>query len=432
MVSAATAGVLLAVVFTGIVLTSRASEFRAAHDLLMPALRMGQEEVRASPTNPDLGEVAASDPEITLAAFDKNGGLIASAGPLDIEPNIQVGRTRLPDGTSAVVVAGDTGGVHVVAALPWHSREAAIERLAIMLAALWGPLVGCAALASWIASRATFRPLADLAQQAEKMSEGSLSQRLRVSGEDEFSTFAARLNRFLDRLEDSVRRQEQFVGDAAHELRTPLAVLRGSIETTLRRARSEEEYRTVLITALSEAERLSTLVETLLQSATPKTDAAPVLDLEEAAEKAHARWVDRYSEAGVELELRSYPVLVCIQPSEIGVVLDNLLSNALRVSPPGSQCLISCFPRAGGFGTVVVEDEGPGIPEGMSERVFERFTRGDEGRSRDHGGFGIGLAVCSRLIAARGGTIRAENGDAGARFVIELPSARRESRPSDG
>ena len=105
------------------------------------------------------------------------------------------------------------------------------------------------------------------------------------------------------------------------------------------------------------------------------------------------------------------------------VVLDNLLSNALRISPPDSTCRISVMKAASDRAIIAVEDEGPGLPPELGDRIFERFTRGDEGRNRMHGGFGIGLSVCRRILTSREGNIRAEPGAVGARFLIDLPTA---------
>lgn len=419
LVATATAGILLAFVFAGVVASSRANEMRAIFDILQLAMRQAVEEVNSSPRSPDLGEISGPDPALSLAAFDPSGAVISQVGRIPLQRGLRSGKQTL-DGLEVVVTSAHAGTSEVVGALPWKNHEAAIRRLAVLLAILWAPMTCCAGLATWFASRATFQPLEELAKQAEAMTEGDASSRLTLEGHDEYALFAGRLNRFLDLLESSIRRQERFVADAAHELRTPLTVIRGRIETTLRRERSEEEYRAALETALAETERLSSLVEMLLQSAAPGNEEVGELDLERAAERAHARWVDRFSQADVRLELDTEPAMATIREGEIDVVTDNLLSNALRMSPAESTCRIRVRGARLGGGVVEIEDEGPGIPPELGDRIFERFTRGDESRNRANGGFGIGLAVCRRIIVSRGGTIRAEPGAIGARFVIEV------------
>src|SRR5262249_21697894 len=159
----------------------------------------------------------------------------------------------------------------------------------------------------WVAARATFLPLERLAKEAEALSAERLSGRLSVKHSGEYRDFVLRLNRFLDRLESSVKREERFLSDAAHELRTPLTVLRGEIETALLRSRTEAEYRATLEVLGEETTRLSSLVELLLRSASPAASAPGPLDLASAAERAHARWADRFAAKGARLELRVAP-----------------------------------------------------------------------------------------------------------------------------
>lgn len=421
MVSAGTAGLLLAGVFGGILWSVRQSELRSVDQLLATALHQARQETSADPNHPDLAEIADSDPELSIVAYDPSGGLIQRIGSLPLHFQTPVGKGVLDNGAKAIVARATVDGVRLLAAIPWKSRDEYVEHLFWLLALIWAPLTAFAAGATWLASRSTFRPLGELARQAAAMSETSLSDRLSVSDGDEYAKFATQLNGFLDRLEGSVRQQERFVADAAHELRTPLAVLRGSLEASLNRPRRDEEYREVIRTSLSEVDRLSSLIEVLLRSAAPQVESPPPIDLEAAIEQAHSRWVDRFASCGVTLDLDIVPASAAIGEMEIGVLVDNLLSNALRVSGPDSLCHVSLKPLASGGSRIAIEDEGPGVPEEFCERIFERFARGDYARNRGLGGFGIGLSVCQRLVAARGGSIRVEDGDKGARFVIELP-----------
>jgi len=421
LVSAGTAGILLAGVFGGILWSVRQSELRSVDTLLATALHQARQGASSDPRHPNLAEIVNSDPELSIVAFDSSGGLIQRIGSLPLRLKTPVGKGVLDNGVKAIVAKETVGEVRLVAAIPWKSRDEYVEHLFWLLALIWAPLTAFAAGATWLASRSTFRPLGELARQAAAMSETSLSGRLSISDGDEYAKFATQLNGFLDRLEGSVRQQERFVADAAHELRTPLTVLRGSLEASLKRPRHDDEYREVIRTSLSEVDRLSSLIEVLLRSAAPLVESPPPIDLEAAIEQAHSRWVDRFAGSGVTLDLDIVPAYAAIGEMEIGVLVDNLLSNALRVSPPDSLCHVSLKPLAEGGAWVAIEDEGPGVPEEFRERIFERFARGDSARNRDLGGFGIGLSVCHRLVTARGGSIRAEGGAKGARFVIELP-----------
>jgi signal transduction histidine kinase len=304
--------------------------------------------------------------------------------------------------------------------MPWRPRERAIQRFTWLLVGLWLPVVTLIAVITWSSSRSTFEPLERLASQAEALSVQNLSSRLEIES-GEYAEFARRLNRFLDRLEMSVRREERFVSDAAHELRTPLTVMRGRLETNLLRDRTEAEYKDTLQGVLVETERLSGLVEMLLQSATLVDKAVMPLDLQEQVEKTHARWVDRFDEHNIELQLESDPCSARIRAREFEVVADNLLSNALKASPFNTTVRLK-LEHDHAVCRLHVSDEGPGVPPEARAAIFERFARLDPGRNRDSGGFGIGLAVCKRIVDERGGTIFLVDSERGAHFVVEFPS----------
>jgi two-component system sensor histidine kinase BaeS len=421
--AAAVAGLMFAVLFSAAVYEFRRAAIKAGYDLLRPVVNQGADELARNPINPDLAEVVTSNPRVTLAAFSPSGQLIAQNGQIRLRPLTDRGKLTI-GGQDAVFVGIRNGrGDVIVGAVPWRDDEWRIRRLALSLVGVWLILVGSIGFTTWTASRITFRPLAEMTHQAETFSGRELGQRLEVKGDDEFAVFAARLNRFLDRLEDSVRRQERFVADAAHELRTPLTVMRGRIETTLLRDRPEAEYRESLRTVLSEAERLSQLVEALLQSALPAESIVPAIDLEVATERVLARWLDRYVAAGVRLETHLEPTTAAIKEAEWNIVVDNLLSNALRATPAGGTCRVTLA----AVGTVVafaVEDDGPGVEPELADRIFDRFTRGESSRNREMGGFGIGLAVTRQMVEIRGGSIALGLSTlTGARFDVRLPTA---------
>jgi signal transduction histidine kinase len=196
--------------------------------------------------------------------------------------------------------------------------------------------------------------------------------------------------------------------------------MRGRLETALLKTRSPEEYRATLQELGVETERLAGLVEVLLQSATLVQGNVPGIDLQEQAERAHARWVDRFTDQGAELVLESDPAVAPLLAREFDVLVDNLLSNALKASPSGTVCLFR-LSSSNGWVRIEVVDQGPGIPPERSEEIFERFARLDEGRSRIEGGFGIGLAVCRRIAEGRGGRVYLRPTATGAHFIIELP-----------
>lgn len=397
------------------------AEIDAARDVLLTELRQAQDEIQDQPANPDLAEIAAADPNVSLALFDGAGRLKKAVGEIPLQPVLGFGKRRFGRVKAVYEGVPAPGGTLVVASR-WEARDAMVDRIDRMGLSMWLIATLCVAMVTWFATRAAFTPLERLAKEAEALSGSNLSGRLALNDHGEYASFVQTLNGFLDRIEEGVRREERFVADAAHELRTPLTILRARIETTLKRPRSEPEYRLALETTLVEAERLSRMVELLLQSNASAGSPAQPVDLEAEIERVHARWVDRFQRRGIGLELSTKSVQARILPSEFDVIVDNLLANALRASPEGTSCLLSAGP-AGSFARIGVRDQGAGILPESRESVFDRLTRMDSGRTRTEGGFGIGLAVCKRLVESREGSIFIEPTEVGALFVVELPLA---------
>lgn len=412
-------GLILAVLFVAASALYRRIELKADADSVKSTVNQAMLAAGRGEAEAEVHAVDNAEPNAALA-ISKDGTVLAENGPPDVHALQGKGRMWL-NGMEITYESVEEGSYHVVAALVWNGREEALTKFSLTLALLWFPLVGLIAGAASLASRATFKPLDELRRQADEAREGGLNARLQIDDQDEYGAFAASLNGFLDNLEALVKNEEQFVADAAHELRTPLTVMRGRVETTLLRDRSPADYRKALGVVLAEAERLSALVEALLGSATAAyAIAVPPLDLEAEVERAQARWLDRYAEAGVELKVVAQWVSARITTSEIGSILDNLLANALRASPTGSTCGIEL--RAdGGRIRLAVQDSGPGVPEELRERIFDRFVRGEESRNRATGGFGIGLSLCRRIAEGRGGTIGIVPSAHGARFEVDLP-----------
>ncbi|RYG20214.1 hypothetical protein EON82_20505 [bacterium] len=416
----AVTGLLLAVLFVVAATIYRGVEVVEEYDGLSPTVNQAMLGAKGGHVHDEVAVIGRAEPEVSLAVL-RNGILISHTGPLDVS-KVRIDGRRRVGGVEITCLTARSGPYFVVAGRPWRHREEILRRFATVLALLWPLLVGLIAGATALASRATFKPLDELRRQADEAHKGGLHGRLHLTGHDEYSDFAASLNGFLDSIETLVENEEQFVADAAHELRTPLTALRGRVETALLRERSPEEYRATLGVVLEEAERLSALVEALLGSATAVSarPAAP-LDLQAEVERAHARWLDRFTDADVVLKVTARHAKANVTPSEIGSVLDNLLGNALRASPPGTTCRIE-LKKSGDRVHLAVQDEGPGIPPELRERIFDRFVRGEESRNRATGGFGIGLSLCRRIVEGRGGQIAVVPSKKGARFEVDLPA----------
>jgi hypothetical protein len=236
------------------------------------------------------------------------------------------------------------------------------------------------------------------------------------------------MNSLLARLHSALARQRSFVADASHELRTPFAVLQGELELAAKPGRSREELAGAVAAAADEAARLSRITDDLLLLArsdedqlsarTEPTDLAVLLS--RSAEQAR----QRSAEAGVTCVVSVPPGLVAVlDPGRIRQAVDNLVDNALRFAPAGTQIEISARARGADL-SIAVTDAGPGFPADYLPYAFGRFRRADSGRARADGGAGLGLAIVQAIARAHGGTASARNREEGGAVVwLELPDA---------
>jgi signal transduction histidine kinase len=278
-------------------------------------------------------------------------------------------------------------------------------------------VLGLAAVA-WRVIGATLRPVESLRRGAEDITGTGQSGRLPVpAGEDEIHRLAVTLNGMLDRLDRGRARQREFVGDAAHELRSPLANMRAALEVA-QRLGPATDWSALADDLLIDTARLSKLVDDLLLLARSDASAAPPstvrLDLSTVVKDVAGRY------PAVRLDLAKYPVWIVGERDAIGRVVGNLLDNAFRHTRTG----VWVATRAEGPHQVVtITDDGPGIPEADRDRVFERFTRLDDARARDAGGAGLGLAIVRELVNRHRGRISLGDAGPGLRVELRFPAA---------
>ena len=231
-------------------------------------------------------------------------------------------------------------------------------------------------------------------------------------------------------VEDSFRRQRTFVADASHELKTPLALVKINAEV-MRRNPTAPENREVLEDQLSEIDRMNALLSDLLTLARLDAGGLDVeqkpFDLAVVAAEAAGRFLKRASVEGIRLEVDVPDLLpACGDPERTGQILAALLDNAVRYTPEGGTITVSGR-EADGRAEASVGDTGPGIPPEHMERIFDRFYRAEEARTRAGGGTGLGLSIARDLARAQGGDLSAENfsrdgdGPGGAVFRLRLP-----------
>jgi len=276
----------------------------------------------------------------------------------------------------------------------------------------------------WLA-RTSLRPIGQIAATARRISGSHLDERIPRSGSgDELDQLAAALNDTFARLQESLERTRGFAGDAAHELRTPLAALRSQIEVTLEKERSPEQYRETLAGLHHEVERLGASVQAMLRLARSEAGLDPsrrvAVPLAELLGDVTAFFEPVAEEHGVALRVGALPaVTLAGDPEWLHQLFANLLHNAIRYTPRGGE--VSLDAEAGDSEVQVrVRDTGPGIPEQEQARVFERFHR--VAARPDRPGTGLGLPIAREIARAHGGAIElASTPGSGATFTVRLP-----------
>ncbi|HZD02600.1 MAG TPA: ATP-binding protein [Actinomycetes bacterium] len=311
--------------------------------------------------------------------------------------------------------------VTVIAAASFASATSSIH--IVQLAVLIGVplLLALVAGTAWATVGSTLRPVGELRQGAEEITGMGGSRRLPLpAAHDEIRRLAETLNRMLDRLEQAGDRQRSFVADAAHELRSPLAGMQAQLEVALRHP-DPASWQQVAAGVLEDTLRLGRMVEDLLVLARLDDRQVPrpasVVGLGEVARQV----VGRQLEPRVELRLEvAGDVHVRADAAALDRVVQNLLDNALRHAARRVEVSVRA---EGALAVLVVADDGPGIPAADRQRVFERYARLDDARSRDAGGAGLGLAIVHEIVRAHQGEVTIDDGaGAGARLVVRLPA----------
>jgi len=281
--------------------------------------------------------------------------------------------------------------------------------------------------------RRGLEPLHDLAEQAGLISvhhwDFRPSSRSKLASE--LSPLARAIETVLARLKESFRLQRDFTNDAAHELKTSVAIVKSTLQSLLYRPRTQREYEVGLEGLLDDCGRLEDLLERMLRLARIEEMTGngtvrnlATTELTSTCEAAVERMSTLAEQRKVSLEFEgSVPVSMRADPEDLELIWINLLENAVQFSPSGSTVKIRVRPSPGALTEVTVSDSGPGISPLQLPYIFERFRRGDPSRARSTGGFGLGLAICKALVDAYGGSIEAINlPDRGTQVRVLLPT----------
>ncbi|GAK53976.1 two component sensor histidine kinase [Candidatus Moduliflexus flocculans] len=272
-----------------------------------------------------------------------------------------------------------------------------------------------------------FAPIHQLVTLARQISAENLSQRIPlVRSNDEIGELAETFNEMIARLEASFQQIQQFSSDVAHELKTPLTVLKGEIEVALRKARSAEEYREMLADLLETAEELGKMVEDLLLLARIDARRIPVTSesvaLDELTLETYESLLVFAEQHQITLNLREIePITISGDAGLLKRALSNLLANAITYTPEGGsiELGVQATPQNAIF---TISDTGIGIPADALPRIFDRFYRVDQSRSHNTGGTGLGLAIVQQIVMAHHGIIDVRSAiGKGTTFRMELP-----------
>ncbi len=337
----------------------------------------------------------------------------AARGPVFFERKV-----RGIEGTSRILARPGRAGTVVVGARSLQDRDETLAGLAGAFA-IGGPVaILLASLLGYGLAAGALRPVEEMRRRAAEVSLEGGEERLPLpEARDEIHALGQTLNEMLDRLRDSFDRERQFVADASHELRTPVAVLKAELESALRADDLGPHARESLVAALEECDSLAQLAEDLLVLARTTDGKLPVrterVDAAELLGDVRRRFADRAAERGREIRVEA-PEGLAIEadPLRLRQALGNLVDNALRYG--AGEVLITAR-RADGAAELEVSDSGAGFGA-LGERAFERFVRGDGARTG--GGAGLGLAIVRAVAEAHGG--RASMRD-GAAVCVRLP-----------
>jgi len=299
--------------------------------------------------------------------------------------------------------------------------DAAVAETGTLLALAVPIAIGLVGLVVWMVAARALAPVDRIRRQVDAIDADALDQRVAVRGTgDEVDLLAATMNRMLSRIEQSYAAQQRFAGDASHELRSPLATMRQYAELAEAHpgATSTAEIADVV---RDEGSRMQGTLEGLLLLARLDERSVRASDPVDLAELARVQ-VARPAGEGVVVDPRGIePARVAGDARLLRRAVENLVENARR----HARERIAIGVRAvDGTALVWVDDDGVGIPVAARERVFDRFVRLDDARSRDAGGSGLGLAIVREIARAHGGSVRVDAAPlGGARIVIELPVA---------
>ncbi|MEX1232081.1 MAG: HAMP domain-containing sensor histidine kinase [Planctomycetaceae bacterium] len=337
------------------------------------------------------------------------------------------------------------GAIRVGSSLTFLGEDLAIIDRFVLLAA--GFVLILAPLSGYLLAGRTVRSIGDIIQTAARLRPSHLNERLPIRGTgDELDQLAKTVNGLLDRIATYLEQKRDFLANAAHELRTPLAAIRSSVEVALNSNRSSEEYQELLIDIIDEGSALETLVNQLLlisesEAEKIKSDFDAVA-FHEVVQKAVDMFVGVAETRDITLEAHiPKPLTVPGIRGHLRQLVNNLIDNAIKYTPSGGTVTVTLAADSqSGMVQLDVQDNGIGIAPEDLPHIFDRFYRAERSRARGQEivGTGLGLSICQAVVSAHNGTITCRSSaETGTCFTVRLPAFRGEassrsvSKPSD-
>lgn len=300
-----------------------------------------------------------------------------------------------------------------------------IVALTAAMAMIIAPLVGY-----WLASK-VINPLGRMTSTAAKLHPEHLEERLPIRDTgDELDQLAITVNQLLDRIFTYLQEHRESLANAAHELRSPLAAIRSSVEVALNRGRTTEEYEELLESIIEQGASLEVLVNQLLLLSEMERDHLELpkdpVQLDQLVGRSVSMFQGVAEQKGVDLQVRGLrPTPVAGNRLHLKEVVNNLLDNAIKFTDKGGKVTVDVQEDVEHEMAILrVSDSGIGIPSADLPKVFDRFFRSDRSRSRDIPGTGLGLSICKSVVEAHGGTVSVQSPGVGTIFVVRLPILR--------
>jgi len=423
----------LATLVAAIEVEDDSAKWQPTEHAISPDTHDALEEVRWAVFD-DTGMLVDHSPNISPELADDAHFLMIARQPAQKEASLDIDNWRFMQHSIQAAQQRDRderdsdeyNGLVITVARSQAELDANLQRLALLVCLLpVGVWLVAAAVGRWFCARAV-QPVLDMAAQVRAMSGNDFRRRLpATNSQDEVAGLGAAFNGLLDQLQQVFEQQRRFTGDAAHQLRTPLAVLLGQVDVALRRPRSTEEYQRTLALLRSETVELQQIVEALLFLARAEEDASlpdlQPLALDDWLPAYLRKWNEHPRHADLTLNVaRDSRVLA--SSSLLSQLLDNLISNALKYSEPDTPVVLSAR-RNDAQVLLSVEDHGQGIAPEDRQAIFTPFFRSQAARQSGIAGTGLGLAIAARIANAMSGKLECESTPGvGSTFRLVLPA----------